>query len=169
MSSVKSELSPSRSPDISLPDFYDEENSPRAGNLNNVENLALAYVSYDGTQSPSQEETSRSGRSSKGSKKRACTFRDMFGRCGRFASSPYIAGAELCARHGGGYRCAVAGCRNHGIDNLKRCRAHGGGKRCTIPGCDKSAQNGLGGGLFCRAHFLAQDSSEQQNHNPAIE
>lgn len=149
--------------------YYDDEleNSPRAGNLNHAEHFVFGDVSFDGTESRSQSDT-RSGRSSRKGKKRPCSHRDMFGRCRRYASSPYVNGVELCARHGGGHRCAIAGCLNHGIDHFRRCRAHGGGKRCSAPGCDKSAQSGTGGGVFCRAHFLAQSSGEDRVINPAI-
>ncbi|QHO03737.1 putative WRKY transcription factor [Arachis hypogaea] len=49
-------------------------------------------------------------------------------------------GTNFCVAHGGGKRCAVAGCTKSARGRTDCCVRHGGGKRCKFEGCGKSAQ-----------------------------
>lgn len=55
----------------------------------------------------------------------------------------------FCIAHGGGLRCQHEGCKFSDRGHTGLCRMHGGGKRCQWEGCNKSA---VGGTLHCVAH-----------------
>ena len=62
---------------------------------------------------------------------------------------------ELCAKHGGGYRCSRGDCTKSSKKIHSCCLKHGGGRRCLFDGCSRGMQgpSGMcirhGGGKFC--------------------
>ena len=56
---------------------------------------------------------------------------------------------DKCKAHGGGKRCAEAGCKASAQGATDKCVAHGGGRRCAEPGCTTSAESPTD---KCKAH-----------------
>jgi hypothetical protein len=66
-------------------------------------------------------------------------------------------------KHGGGKKCAHAGCVKVARGRTQFCAAHGGGVRCKLAGCNRVA---IGKLQLCRTHGGGSTRATSSNPSP---